>query len=99
MRYAIVDEDLGFFLGAFQKFGVFAKTDVFGLYKAFSFDTEKEANAFIDEYLGRDRGDWSVVSVDTKDKYINVVDLLKNGYDKYTHQMMDGLTMTNIQVH
>ena len=99
MRYAIVEEDLGFFLGAFQKFGVFAKTDLFGLHKAFSFDTEKEANSFINEYLGRDRGDWSVVSIDTDDKYINVVDLLKSGYDRYTHQMIDGLTMPNIQVH
>jgi hypothetical protein len=99
MRYAIVEEDLGFFLGAFEKFGVFAKTDVFGLHKAFSFDSEREANRFIDEYLGRSRGDWAVVSIDTKDKYVNVVDLLKSGHDKYTHKMMDGLAMTNIQVH
>jgi hypothetical protein len=99
MRYAIAEEDLGFFLGAFQKFGVFAKTDVFRLHKAFGFDSEEDANVFINEYLGRDRGDWLVVSIDTDDKYINVVDLLKSGYDKYTHQMIDGLTMTNIQVH
>ena len=79
MRYAIIEEDLGFFLGAFQKFGVFAKTDVFGLHKAFGFDSEEDADTFIDEYLGRDRGDWLVVGIDTSDKYIDIVDLIKSG--------------------
>jgi hypothetical protein len=99
MRYAIVEEDLGFFLGAFQKFGVFAKTDVFGLHKAFSFDSEEEANAFINEYLGRDRGVWSVVWIETNDKYIDIIDLLKSGYGKYTHQMMDGIAMISTSIH
>lgn len=99
MRYAVVEEELGFFLGAFQKFGVFAKTDVFGLNKAYSFRTEEEANEFIDEYLGRDRGDWFVVAINTDNKYIDVIDLLKNGYGKYTHNMMDNLSMTSMQVH
>ena len=99
MRYAIVEEDLGFFLGAFQKFGVFAKTDVFGLHKAFGFESEEEANRFINEYLGRDRGDWSVVSVKTNDKYIDVIDLLKNGYSKYTHNMADSIPMVSNSIH
>lgn len=99
MRYAIVEEDLGFFLGAFQKYGVFAKTDVFGLHKAFSFDTEEKANEFINEYLGRDRGDWLVVTIETNDKYIDIIDLLKSGYGKYTHQMIDAIPMINHQLH
>lgn len=99
MRYAIIEEDLGFFLGAFQKFGVFAKTDLFGLHKAYSFKTEEEANKFIGEYLGKDRGYWLVVSIDTDEKYIDVVDLLKSGYGKYTHNMVDSLPMTNQEVH
>jgi len=99
MRYAIIEEDLGFFLGAFQKYGVFAKTDVFGLHKAFGFDTDEEAQDFIDAYLGRDRGEWKVVGINTDDKYVDVVDLLKSGYSKYTYQMVDALPMTNFQVH
>ena len=99
MRYAIIEEDLGFFLGAFQKYGVFAKTDTFGLSKAFAFDEEKEANSFIDEYLGRDRGDWNVVGIETDDKHIDVVDLIKSGYEKYTHQMIDSLPMQSFEIH
>lgn len=99
MRYAIIEEDLGFFLGSFQKFGVFAKTDVFGLYKAYSFDSEEEARDFIKEYLGKDRGEWSVIGINTNEKYIDVVSLLKSGYGKYTHQMMDGIPMTSVEIH
>jgi hypothetical protein len=99
MRYTVIEEDLGFFLGAFQKFGVFAKTDVFGLSKAYSFHNEEEANEFIDEYLGRDRGDWKVVAIDTENKYIDVIDLLKNGYSKYTHNMADSIPMISSSIH
>lgn len=99
MRYTVIEEDLGFFLGAFQKFGVFAKTDVFGLSKAYSFRSEKEANEFIDEYLGRDRGDWKVLEVDTEDRYIDVVELLKRGYGEYTHNMMDSVPMISNNIH
>jgi hypothetical protein len=99
MRYAIIEEDLGFFLGAFQKYGVFAKTDVFGLSKAYSFKTEDEANGFVEEYLGKDRGDWLIVGINTDEKYIDVVHLLKCGYDKYTHQMIDALPMISTLIH
>jgi hypothetical protein len=99
MRYAIIDKDLGFFLGAFQKYAVFAKTDVFGLHKAFGFSTKEEANRFINEYLGQDRGEWFVVGIDTNDEYIDVVDLLKSGYEDYTHDMIDSIPMTNVEIH
>jgi hypothetical protein len=99
MRYVIIEEDLGFFLGAFQKFGVFAKTDIFGFHKAYSFKTETEANEFVKEYLGEDRGDWFVVSIETNEKYVDVVQLLKGGYGKYTHQMVDNIPMINLEIH
>lgn len=99
MKYTIVEEKLGFFLGAFQKFGVFAKTDVFGLSKAYSFPTEDEAQEFIDEFLGRSRGDWKVLPINTKDKYVDVVDLVKCGHGKYTHRMIDSLPMISSEIH
>lgn len=99
MKYAIAEEELGFFLGAFQKFGIFAKNDVLGLSKAIAFDTKEEANDYIDEYLGRDRGDWNVVPVDTKGEYVDAIYLIKNGYHQYTHKMMDALPMTSTLIH
>lgn len=99
MRYAIIEEELGFFLGAYEKFGVFAKTDIFGLDKAYGFESREDADEFIDEYLGRDRGDWFVVEINTDNKYIDVIELLKSGYGEYTHSMADNLPMTNFEIH
>src|SRR6056300_1420736 len=99
MKYAIIEEDLGFFLGSYEKYGIFAKTYALGLYKAYGFDTERDAKKFINRSLGKDRGEWLVVSIDTEDKYIDVVDLVKSGYGDYTHNMIDNIPMTNFQVH
>jgi hypothetical protein len=99
MKYAIAEEDLGFFLGAFQKYGIFAKNDVIGLSKAIAFDTEDEANLYIDDFLGRDRGDWKVIPVETNEEYVSVVYLVKNGYGKYTHKMIDFIPMTSTTMH
>lgn len=99
MRYAIIEEDLGFFLGSYQKYGIFAKTDVLGITKAYTFASKKEAEEYIDDYLGRDRGDWKVLSIKAKDKYTDVVDLIKEGYGKYTHTMIDSLPMESTAIH
>jgi hypothetical protein len=99
VKYVIIEEDLGFFLGSFQKFGLFAKNDVLGISKAITFDSEQEANDYINEYLGRERGDWKIVTIDTNETYVSVVDLIKNGYEKYTHKMVDSLPMVSTQIH
>lgn len=99
MKYTIVEEELGFFLGAFQKFGIFAKNDVLGLSKAIAFDTEKEANEYINDYLGRERGEWKIIPVETEYEYVDAAYLIKNGYGKYTHKMMDSLPMTSTLIH
>lgn len=99
MRYTIAEEELGFFLGSYEKYGVFAKTDVFGISKAFSFDTKKEAEEFLLEFLNAETKKWKILEVDAPDKYVNVVDLIKSGYDKYTHKMMDNLEVPSDAIH
>lgn len=99
MKYAIIEEDLGFFLGAHQKYGIFAGNDSFGIPKAYAFTSEEEAEEYIKEFLGPHRGEWKIVGIETKDKYIHVVDLIKEGYSKYTHNMIEGLPMISTQIH
>ncbi len=99
MRYTIAEEDLGFFLGAFKNHGVFAKNDVFGLSKAFSFETKRDAQEFIDEYMNGDEKNFFVIEIATNDKYIDVTELLKNGYAKYTHAMIDSIQMISTEIH
>lgn len=99
MRYTIAEEDLGFFLGVFKKYGVFAKNDVFGLSKVFSFETRQDAEEFIDEYMDESKKNFFIIEIETDEKYIDVTDLLRRGYSKYTHGMMDSIEMISTEIH
>lgn len=99
MRYTIAEENLGFFLGAFKNHGVFAKNDIFGLSKAFSFDTKQDAEDFINEYMHPSKKNFFVIEIETNEKYIDVTELLKNGYAKYTHCMIDSIPMISTEIH
>tara|TARA_B110000977_G_scaffold201814_1_gene298898 strand:+ start:3624 stop:3923 length:300 start_codon:yes stop_codon:yes gene_type:complete len=99
MRYTIAEENLGFFLGAFKNQGVFAKTDVFGLSKAISFSTKEEAEEFIDDHMYKAKEEWLVIGIETDSKFVHVVDLLKNGYHQYTHNMVDSIEMSSTEIH
>ena len=78
---------------------MFAKTDVFGISKAFSFDTKKEAEEFLLEFSNAETKKWKILEVDTQDKYVDVVDLIKSGYNEYTHKMMDNLEVPSYAIH
>ena len=70
MRYIVAEEELGVFLGAFKNHGVFAKTDIFGISKAFSFNTKEDAKEFIDDYAGEKKDTWIYIErILTKGKY------------------------------
>lgn len=101
MKYAIVEERLGFFLGSYEKYGLFAATDPSGIPKAYGFSSEKDATEYIKEFLNPRKGNWKVVSVETdnNDNYIDVIDLIKGGYSEYTHNMAMGLPMQSLAIH
>jgi hypothetical protein len=99
MRYTIVEEDLGFFLGALKNYGIFAKNDIFGLSKAFSFETRQDAEEFIADWMDTNEKDFLIIEIETDEKYIDVTDLLRRGYSKYTHGMMDSIEMISTEIH
>jgi hypothetical protein len=118
MKYLIVSETHGFFLGAhtnemlealfgqitaiessFKKHAIFAKENPFGIYSAVSFSTKEDAQFYIDKYLSNIFGDLKVVNIASNEKYINVIDLIKANYGKYTHDMMDNLPTQSDSVH
>jgi hypothetical protein len=99
MRYTIVEEDLGFFLGALKNYGIFAKNDIFGLSKAFSFETRQDAEEFIADWMDTNEKDFLIIEIETNEKYIGVTELLKNGHGKYTHTMMNSIEMISTELH
>jgi hypothetical protein len=108
MRYMIADEDFGVFLGTHMSslfgdksrlYAIFAKTDMFGIYKATSFENTNDAQIYIDEFLSKGYDNLSIIPIDVDEKYICVSKIIKAGYEKYTHDMMDNMPMMSDSVH
>lgn len=107
MRYVILDKEHGVFLGthstkAFDQKGsvlaLWSKRNLFSLSKAYSFESKMEAYLYLENYL-YDFPDAFVTSINSDEKYIDVVDLIKAGLSNFTHDMIDGLHMPNDHIH
>lgn len=107
MRYVIVDRKEGVFLGTHIDetldpegivFVLWAKDNVFSCSKAYSFGDYEEAQIFAETTLKR----WPrarIAKVNSEDKYVDIVDLLKGGYGEYTFDMVDCLPMGSDTIH
>jgi len=105
MRYVILDHENGVFLGTHKSkimgptpIPLWSSMNMFGLTKAYSFNTRLEAAAYIEAYL-REHNDIFVGSVDSESTYVDIVDLIKSGYSIFTEDMMDALPMMSEKIH
>jgi hypothetical protein len=100
MRYIVVDEDRGVFLGSFNQYALFAKNDILGSTKAFSFDTQDEAEEYIEKVFSKNKNaECKVIEIEAKNKYVRVEDIIKQGYGMYTHYLVDNLPMQSDSFH
>ena len=99
MRYLIIEKEKGLFLGAFRQIYIFAKGNIFSIVRAPSFDTENEAMAYIARVFDGDGGEYGVIAIDAKDKYVSIIDVIKQGYGAFTHELIDLLPMISESVH
>ncbi len=99
MKYLIVEKDRGLFLGAYRNNFLFARNNIFPIVKAPSFDTEQDAEYYIENYLKTDERTYGIIQVQSKDKYVSVIDVIKAGYKEYTHNLIDFLPMDSEAIH
>lgn len=99
MRYIIIEKDRGLFLGSAYQMHIFAKENIFNIVKVPSFDSEIKAMSYIAHSFGDDGYEYGVIAVEAKDKYVNIIDIIKQGYGEYTHNLMDLLPMVSESVH
>lgn len=99
MRYIIVEETLGVFIGSYKQIALFAKNDVFGFTKVFSFEKREDAEEYMDLFSKDESYEYKIAEVSSKTKYIKVEDLIKQGFGKYTHYMMDSIPMSSELTH
>lgn len=99
MKYLIVEKERGLFLGAYKTYFLFAKNNIFPILKAPSFETESDAEYYIANYLKTDDKTYGIIQIDTDDKYVSIIDILKSGYSEYTHNMIDFMPMPSGAIH
>lgn len=100
VRYVILHDHEGVFLGTHIDhsrdidrdddvvYVLWAQENIFSVCKAYSFERKEDAALFADTTLRRWKGT-KIVGINTLDKYVDVVDLVKDGYGNYTHDMID----------
>jgi hypothetical protein len=67
--------------------------------KAPSFDSEEDAAYYIENYLKTTERTYGIIQVESKDKYVSVIDVIKAGYKEYTHNLIDFLPMDSEAIH
>jgi hypothetical protein len=103
MRYVILEEKYGIFLGILpietKQLILFAKNDILGTTKAISFDTKELAKNFIEIYLNTatkqltDDPKFDVIEIQGNEKYVHIFDIIKEGYGKYCHMLLDNVEL------
>lgn len=99
MRYVIIEKTDGLFLGSYLGEFIFAKDNTFPIVKVPSFESIQLAEFYIASYFPIDNKQYGVIEIDTKDKYVSLIDILKAGYEEYTHRLMMNYPMISTAMH
>lgn len=99
MRYLIIEKELGLFLGVYQGTFIFAKTNVFAIVKAPSFNSDKDAEFYIAKYFPKENKRYGTIDIETENQYVSIVDVIKAGYKDYTHGLIDFIPMLSETIH
>ena len=99
-RTIAIDPEKGIFLGSVAGYAVFSKTDPIGIPKAYGFDSPDDAKRFFDTALPMLSNNMIFpVITSHSDDYVSCVDIIKQGYERYTYNMIDYLDMPSTDVH
>lgn len=93
MRYIVIEKNLGVFVGAFDRYAIFAQYESFGLERVMSFSTKEDAESFIENYLNKEDREFSIETIDSNSEYVLIKDIIRAGFGKYTHYMMNNIPM------
>lgn len=98
-RTIAISPEKGIFLGSVGGYAVFSKTDPIGLHKAYGFQSPEAAKEFFDGALPSVANTMFYPMIETQSEYVSCVDIIKQGYEKYTYNMMDYMDMPSTTMH
>ena len=94
-----INPDKGIFLGSVAGYAVFSKTDPIGIPKAYGFDSPEAARKFFETSLPSTANSMFYPEIQTMSDYVSCVDIIKQGYERYTYNMVDYLDMPSEAKH
>lgn len=98
-KYIAISPEKGVFLGAVHGYALFSKSNPMGMYNACGFDSLEDARSFINASLPAIANTVFYPEIPTSSDYVSCVDIIKQGYGKHTHSMMDYLDMPSESIH
>ena len=80
---------------------LFSGNNIFDLTKAAAFFSERDADEYMRAYIKRLGSNAFVANVESesKDPYVDVVDIIKSGYGEYVEDMIDAMPMLSQHIH
>lgn len=98
-RVIAINPDKGIFLGTVAGYAIFSKNDPIGISKAYGFESPEVAKEFFGDSLPSYANTMLYPVIETETDYVSCVDIIKQGYEKYTHYMVDYLDMPSEAKH
>jgi hypothetical protein len=98
-RYLLIDKKLGVFLGTYLKFALFAANEGLDIVKAYTFETETDVHKFVETNTGLKEDEYFIAPIETKEKYVTIIELIKAGYGEHIHNMINNLQMLSYSEH
>ena len=100
MKYIIISKKHGVFIGTIMNIAVFSKTDLVITHKAYGFTDRISAEKYIEtNFKSKDKEDFFVADINTKDDYVSCVDIIKSGYVEYVGSMINYMPMISESIH
>lgn len=101
IKYVVCHEKHGVFLANVSGVALFSRNEFFYLDKAFLFDKEQDAKDYVAGRLKKEEDEFIYLSIDAKkdQTFVDVVDLIKQGYEKHTGNMLHGMPMISEALH
>ena len=97
-RFIVIHKTKGVFLGVYMGNMIFAQDEEYPSIKACTFSCKTEAKE-VASYGMLATSQYFIAQVDTKLRHIDLVDIIREGYGAYTHNMLDNLHSPSPSIH
>jgi hypothetical protein len=98
-KVVAISPEKGIFLGSVSGYAIFSKSDPIGLSSAIGFDSVETAQEFFGKALPNVANTMIFPEFETSAEHVSCVDIIKQGYEAYTHNMMDYMYMPSEAKH